>query len=156
MAQSTAQRQSEAVAQLARPSLTLKRRLEAPPAKVFAAWTDPAKIARWFRPSHTIRAYAETDPRVGGRYRIVVHSAAGEEHEVSGTYLEVVPHEKLVFTWSGGCSPQQETLVTVSIKPDGAGSLLTLIHEQFFDEEARYRHEQGWTGCLDALEPFLA
>jgi uncharacterized protein YndB with AHSA1/START domain len=156
MAQSTAQMQSEGVAQFARLSLTLKRRLKAPPAEVFAAWIDPTKIARWFRPGETIPAYAETDPRVGGRYRIVARSAAGEEQQVSGTYLEVVPGEKLVFTWSGPCSPGHDSLVTVTIKPDGDGSLLTLVHEQFFDQELRDGAERGWTGCLDALEAFLS
>ncbi len=46
--------------------------------------------------------------------------------------------------------------MTVLIKPDGAGSLLTLIHEQFFDEAARDRHRQGWISCLDKLEHYLA
>jgi hypothetical protein len=46
--------------------------------------------------------------------------------------------------------------VTVLIKPDGGGSLLTLTHEQFFDETARDRHESGWIGCLNKLERYLA
>jgi len=52
--------------------------------------------------------------------------------------------------------PERESLVTVLIKPDGTGSILTLIHEQFFDEAARDRHHQGWTGCLDKLERYFA
>jgi uncharacterized protein YndB with AHSA1/START domain len=156
MAPSTTQRRSEDLAEIARPSLTLKRRLKAPPAEVFAAWIDPAKIVRWFRPGDSLPACAETDPRVGGRYRIVMQGDAGEDHEVSGTYLDVVPGEKLVFTWSGPCSPGHDSLVTVSIKPDGDGSLLTLVHEQFFDQDLRDRAAGGWTGCLDALERYLA
>jgi len=46
--------------------------------------------------------------------------------------------------------------VTVEIKPEGDGSLLTLTHEQFFDEEARDRHQGGWTRALDKLEKFVA
>jgi len=52
--------------------------------------------------------------------------------------------------------PERESLVTILIKPDGTGSLLTLIHEQFFDEAARDRHQHGWTDCLDKLEGYLA
>jgi hypothetical protein len=52
--------------------------------------------------------------------------------------------------------PERESLVTVLIKPDGDGALLTLIHEQFFDEVTRDRHEYGWTGCLNKLEAYLA
>jgi uncharacterized protein YndB with AHSA1/START domain len=52
--------------------------------------------------------------------------------------------------------PERESVVTILIKSDGDGSQLTLIHEQFFDEAARDRHQHGWSGCLDKLERFLA
>lgn len=74
-----------------KPSLTLKRRLNSPPAKVFSAWTDPEKIKRWFGPGQTQVALAEFDTRVGGRFRIVATSPDGEEHHVSGAFREVVP-----------------------------------------------------------------
>ena len=145
-----------------KPSLTLKRRLKAAPEKVYAAWTNPAQLAKWFGPKDIEALRVELDPRVGGRFRIVMRGTdaceetGAEEHHVSGVYREVVPNEKLVFTWSWRSTPERESLVTVLIKPDGAGSLLTLIHEQLFDEEARDRHEHGWTGCLDKLETYLA
>ena len=57
---------------LEKPSLTLKRRLNAPPSKVFAAWTDPEKLAQWFGPADTVAgsASAELDVKVGGRFRV--------------------------------------------------------------------------------------
>jgi uncharacterized protein YndB with AHSA1/START domain len=139
-----------------KPSLTLKRQLKAQPDKVYAAWTDPEKILKWFGPDKIAVLSAETDARLGGRFRIVMLGADGEEHDVSGTYLEVVPNEKLVFTWAWRSTPERQSLVTVLIKPDGTGSMLTLIHEQFFDEAARDRHREGWSGCLDKLENYLA
>jgi uncharacterized protein YndB with AHSA1/START domain len=139
-----------------KPSLTLKRRLNAPPEKVYAAWTDPEKIAKWFGPDAGAVQRAETDVRIGGRYTIVFETEDGEEHHVSGAYREVVPDRKLVFTWAWRSTPERQSLVTVSIRPDGSGSLLTLLHEQFFDEAARDRHEHGWTGSLDKLERYLA
>jgi uncharacterized protein YndB with AHSA1/START domain len=99
---------------------------------------------------------AELDARPGGRYAIAFKTENGEEHHVSGVYRQVVPNEKLLFTWAWRSTPERESLVTILIKPDGAGSLLTLIHEQLFDEEARDRHKHGWTGCLDKLERYLA
>ena len=84
------------------------------------------------------------------------HRADGEEHDVSGVYREVVPNQKLVFTWAWRTTPERESLVTVTFKPDGDGTLLTLLHEQFFDEAARDRHAYGWTGTLDKLEKFFA
>ena len=139
-----------------KPSLTLKRRLNAPPERVFAAWTDPQKLMQWFGPEQIEMLRAEADARTGGRYRIVMRGADGEEHDVSGVYREVVPNQKLVFTWAWRTMPERESLVTVLIKPDGTGSILTLIHEQFFDEAARDRHEHGWTGCLNKLERYFA
>lgn len=139
-----------------KPSLTLKRRLNAPPERVYAAWTDPQKLKRWFGPEEIEMLRANVDARVGGRFRMVMRGTDGEAHEVSGVYREVVANEKLVFTWAWRSTPERDSLVTVLIKPDGAGSQLTLIHEQFFDEAARDRHEHGWTGCLNKLERYFA
>jgi len=139
-----------------KPSLTLKRRFKAPPAKVFAAWTDPEKIRRWMGPEGVVGLSAEMDARAGGRYRLLMRSPDGEEHDVSGVYREVVPNQKLVFTWAWKSTPERQSLVTVLLKPDGDGTLLTLTHEQFFDETARDHHRQGWTGSLDKLERFVA
>jgi uncharacterized protein YndB with AHSA1/START domain len=145
------------VAQTAtKPSLTIKRRLKASPSKVFAAWTDPEKVKMWMGPGEVKALQAECDVRVGGRYRWLMQSPGGEEHDVSGVYREVVANEKLVFTWAWKTTPERESLVTVLLKPDGAGTLLTLTHEQFVDEEARDRHQGGWNGALDKMEKFVA
>jgi len=138
------------------PSLTIKRRLKAPPAKVFAAWTDPEKVKRWMGPGEVKAVSATCDVRVGGRYRWLMRAPSGEEHDVGGVYREVVPNEKLVFTWAWKSTPERESLVTIEIKADGDGSLLTLTHAQFFDEDARDRHQHGWNGALDKMEKFLA
>ena len=138
-----------------KPSLTIKRRLNAPPAKVYAAWTDPQMIARWFGPAGVESVEAKTDLRIGGRYHIIMH-VPGDRHDVMGVYREMVPNEKLVFTWAWKSTPERESLVTVTLKPDGAGTLLTLLHEQFFDADARDRHQQGWGGAIDKLEKLFA
>jgi uncharacterized protein YndB with AHSA1/START domain len=141
-----------------RPSLTLKRRLHAPPEKVYAAWTDPEKIARWFGPSQVQAGsvHAVIDARIGGRFRISFTNGDGEHHEVGGVYREVVPNEKLVFSWAWHSTPERESLVTVSLKADGGGTLLTLHHEALFDQAARDDHARGWNGALDKLEKYFA
>ena len=138
-----------------KPSLTLKRRLNAPPEAVYAAWTDPKKLVHWFGPDQGPVTKAETDVRVGGRFHVMFHSEDGEEHDVSGIYREVVPNEKLQFTWAWRTMPERESLVTILVKPDDDGALLTLIHEQFFDEPARDRHAYGWNGSLNKLEKLV-
>jgi uncharacterized protein YndB with AHSA1/START domain len=139
-----------------KPSLTIKRRLKAPPAKVYAAWTDPEKVKGWMGPGEVKAKSAESDLRVGGRYRWVMVAPSGQELDVRGVYREIVPNEKLVFTWSWLSAPERESLVTVLLKPDGDGTLLTLTHEQFFDEDARDQHNNGWNGALDKMEKFVA
>jgi uncharacterized protein YndB with AHSA1/START domain len=142
----------------AQPSLTLQRRLQARPEKVYAAWTDPEKIARWFGPSQVKvgSVQADIDLRTGGHYRIAFDMTDGQHHQVGGIYRDVVPNQKLVFSWAWHSTPERESLVTVSLKSDGDGTLLTLHHEQLFDEAARDGHESGWIGTLDKLEKFIA
>ncbi|RZN32548.1 SRPBCC domain-containing protein [Bradyrhizobium sp. Leo121] len=142
----------------ARPGLTLTRRLRARPEKVYAAWTEPENLVQWFGPANvkpgSVRA--ELDVRAGGRYRISFTGNDGEYHEVGGVYRDVVPNERLVFTWAWHSTPERESLVTVSLRSDGAGTLLTFHHEQFVDETARDNHERGWTELFTKLESFIA
>ncbi len=138
-----------------KPSLTIKRRFAAPPEKVYAAWSDPEKMSHWMGPVGTQRVEAECDLRVGGRYAIKM-VMSDDEHDVSGVYREIVPNEKLVFTWAWKTMPERQSLVTVTFRKDGNGTIMTLLHERFFDEEARDRHNAGWTGTMDRLEKFLA
>jgi uncharacterized protein YndB with AHSA1/START domain len=141
----------------ARPSLTIKRRLNASPDKVYAAWTDPEKIIRWFGRADALpeTMRADIDARVGGRFRIRF-STADEYYEVSGIYREVVPDGLLVFSWAWHSTPERESQVTVALQPDGDGTLLTLHHEKLFDLAARDGHERGWTKGIERLEILLS
>ena len=135
-----------------KPSLTLKRRLKAPPEKVYEAWTNPAQMMRWWGGNNEATRTAETDLRVGGRFHVGFKGDTGEQHDVSGTYKEVVPNRKLVFSWAWRTTPERESQVTIDIKPDTDGSILTLTHEQFSSEKARDDHNRGWGAGLDQLE----
>jgi uncharacterized protein YndB with AHSA1/START domain len=139
-----------------KPSLTVKRHLKASPAKVFAAWTDPEKMKQWMGSRGMTGQLAECDPRVGGHYRWVMKSPDGNLFDVGGVYREIVRDEKLVFTWAWKSTPERESIVTVLLKPDGDGTMLTVTHEQFFDEDARDQHRNGWDGALEKLEKLFA
>jgi uncharacterized protein YndB with AHSA1/START domain len=101
-----------------------------------------------------LRVEAECDLRVGGHYHIKM-VVPDDEHDVSGVYRAVVPNEKLVFTWAWKSTPERESLVTVTLKPDGDGTIMTLLHEQFFDEDARDNHNKGWTSIMDRLGHYV-
>lgn len=141
-----------------KPSLTLQRRLNASPERVYAAWTDPEKIVRWFGPEQVLVETVEAlmDVRVGGGYRMRFQTDDGEQHQVGGKYLEVEPNAKLVFTWAWHSTPERESLVTVTIKGEGSHTLLTLLHAQLFDDTAKTGHTRGWTGSLNKLEALFA
>lgn len=139
-----------------KPSLAIRRRLNAPPSRVYDAWTRPDVLMRWFGPDNTTVIRAETDVRVGGRFNIVFQGDDGETHDVSGTYREVMPNERLVFTWTWISTPERESLVTVVLTPDGGGTRLVLTHEAFINETVRDNHQSGWSQGLDKLEALFA
>ena len=138
-----------------KPSLTLVRIYPVAPEKVWRAWTDPEALKHWFGPDEGKVSLAETDVRVGGRFRIVLNTLDGEQHDLSGVYREVQPNRKLVFTWAWKSTPERQSLVTLIFRPSGSGTEFTVLHEQFFDVAARDRHESGWTGSLTKLGRFL-
>lgn len=137
------------------PSVTLVRRIKAPPARVYAAITDPAQMLQWWGPDAGPTLSAEADVRPGGRFSVVFRLLNGDEHNPTGVYREVVPDEKLVFTWEWAGAPERESLVTFLLRPIDDGTELTLIHEQLPDEAARHSHRAGWSGLLDKLPVFL-
>ena len=140
-----------------KPSLTIVRKLKAAPDKVWRALTQPEALKKWMAPDDAFKIpVAETDVRVGGRYHIVMKSPDGEDHDVSGSYRVIVPNRKLVYTWAWKSTPERESLVTFELRAADGGTELTLKHEQFADEEARDKHQQGWTGCLARLEKVVA
>lgn len=139
-----------------KPRLALKRRLKAPPEKVYQAWTQPEQMIRWWGATGHRTPIAETDLRIGGRFRVQFWTPDGEHHSVSGVYRRIEPPTKLVFSWAWQSTPERESQVTIDLEPDSDGTILTLTHEQFFDEKARDDHRGGWTVALDRLEAQFA
>jgi uncharacterized protein YndB with AHSA1/START domain len=132
--------------------LVITRLLKHDRAKVFAALTDPAKMADWFYGMETGQAKVTVDLRPGGHYVIEMSNAAGEKHKPHGTYLEIVPPEKLVFTWSSE-GFVTDSKVTVELFERNEGTELVLTHE--LPEDMVEPHRQGWTSCLLHLESYL-
>jgi uncharacterized protein YndB with AHSA1/START domain len=137
--------------------LQVRRVYNVPVAKVYAAWTDPEQVKHWMGPSDDFgEAQVTSDLRVGGRYRIVMPAPDGELHKVGGTYREIVPNRKLVYTWAWESTPERESLVTVEFNAAGNGTELVVTHEQFADTEARDKHQHGWNGCIERFGRYLS
>ncbi|MCG8603897.1 SRPBCC domain-containing protein [bacterium] len=138
-------------------SLTLKRTFAAPCEKVFRAWTDPAELGKWWRVSEGWSTpVAEVDLRVGGQYRLGMQDPEAEgPYVVFGTYQEVVPPNKLVYTWQWEGLESEATLVTVVFRDLGESTEVELVHTKFPNQEECHKHNQGWLGCLQQLEAIL-
>lgn len=137
-------------------SLTLVRRIAARPTIVFGALTTPEGIACWWGPDDGPVLVAETDLRVGGRFRVRFRMRDGTEHESSGHYLEITEPTRLVMTWRwtvGGEAGEaaEESHIEVDLRPIDTGCELTFTHSRLQTEASRASHEQGWTGALDKL-----
>jgi uncharacterized protein YndB with AHSA1/START domain len=139
-----------------KPSLTIVRRLKASPARVYAAWTRPELMARWWGPDAGPVLSAEADPRVGGSFRVVFQTLDGDTHDCRGEYRQVEADRKLVFTWEWVTLPERRSLVTIQLRPIDVGTEMTFRHEQFFDEAARDGHRTGWSGAFEKLDALIA
>ncbi len=140
-------------------SLTLVRRIAARPSIVFEMLASPGGITEWWGPDDGPVLIAETDVRVGGRFRVRFRMLDGTEHESAGEYLEVDAPTRLAMTWrwTGGMEDAGESRLEFDIVPVDDGAELTLTHSRLQDEASRESHEDGWRGALDKLERhFLA
>ena len=134
-------------------SLTLKRRIAARPSIVFDALTTPEGIGFWWGPDDGPVLIAETDVRVGGRFKVRFRMRDGGEHESSGEYLEVVRPERLAmsFRWTGA-DDSGESRIDIDLRAIEEGTSLTFTHSRLRDEAVKRSHEQGWSGSLDKLQ----
>jgi uncharacterized protein YndB with AHSA1/START domain len=137
-------------------SLTLVRRIRARPSVVFDALTTPDGIAQWWGPDAGPVLLAETDVRVGGRFRVRFRMLDGTEHESTGEYLEVVESTRLVMSWqwtSGGEPDEagESSRIEIDLKRIDIGTEMTLTHARLRTQASRASHEQGWAGALDKL-----
>jgi len=125
---------------------------------VLRAWTDAKEFALWFHPSadHTT-IISQLDVKVGGKYSLEMHNKNGNVFKMSGTYQQIKPPEKLAFTWRWNTAPPEtETLVVLEFLDLGNATEIVLSHGQFPDPASRDQHNQGWAGCLERLQNYLA
>lgn len=137
-------------------ALVVARRFQATPERVFDAWLDPARAARFlFATPEGRMLRVEIDPRVGGRFAIVEQRAEGPAGHF-GRYLEIDRPHRLAFTFSDNEADPEGDLVVIEIRPEGAGCELTLTHRLAPAWLAwRDRVEHGWAMVLAGLADLL-
>lgn len=134
-------------------AIRITRVIKADPQAVWEAWTRPEHMERWACPAPEGVKAVETDLRVGGSFEIRME-VDGQAHTAFGTYKEVDPPRRLVYTWDWReeSHAMGDTTVTVEFEPEGDGTRVVLLHEGFPAVEARDGHREGWTACLTHFE----
>ena len=144
-----------------RPTLQMQRHFDAPRALVWRAWTNPEVMVLWLGPVEWPAVSASQDLRVGGAWRACLRSPdTGQDLWQGGVYREIVPEERLDFTFKWDEShedgPPVDTLVTVQLSDVPGGTLMDVTHEGRKSEQSLVGHRHGWTSTFERLEAFLA
>ena len=139
--------------------LVLTRLIDAPPAKLYRAWTEPELLKQWFAPLPYTTPVAELDVRPGGANFIVMRAPDGTDLPNRGIYLEVVPNERLVFTdaytraWELAAKPFMTVILTFENEGGRTRYTARVRHWTVADREAHERmgFHSGWGKCTDQL-----
>jgi len=130
----------------------IRRVIPVPRERVFAAWLDPVSLARWMG---TVEGADVTalDPRVGGKFRIVMRHRGGTvEHW--GEYQAIERPSLLSFTWLSPNTDHRPTLVTVELQDRANSTELILTHRRLPRHQVD-AHRRGWTEIVAAVERAL-
>jgi uncharacterized protein YndB with AHSA1/START domain len=153
-----------ATSETADRELVLTRLIDAPPEKLFNAWTDPDLLKQWFAPLPWTTPHAELDVRPGGSTLVVMRGPDGSEFPNRGVYLEVVKNRRIVFTdaFSAAWEPSAKPFMTVILTFENEGGKTRYIalvrHWTVADREAHEKmgFHEGWGRCADQLIALVA
>jgi uncharacterized protein YndB with AHSA1/START domain len=135
-------------------TLVVRRFIPVPRERVFAAWLDPTSLAAWMRPAGTTDATAEVDPRVGGKFRIVM-AQRPKQYEHTGEYLVIESPRRLSFTWISQATDHRPTTVTIELFEREGGTELVLTHRQLPSSQIE-PHRSGWSDIVRELQGRLS
>ena len=135
-------------------AVALDRVIAAPRSKVYRAWLDPALLARWMGPDDFTVTVATVDERVGGVHQVEMLDADGGHHTFVSVIEELVPDERIVFTFKFDPEAQESTLTLTFADAEGGGTALRLEHERI-DVEGTLDTQSvniGWGQTLAKLQ----
>jgi uncharacterized protein YndB with AHSA1/START domain len=133
-------------------SLTIVRLIKARPAVVFDLLLTPDGLKKWIGPDAGPVVIAESDLRVGGRYRVRFKMLDGNEYEAGGEYLEIDARRRLVQTWIWSDDPAASaSRIDIDLRDVPQGTELTFTHSLLPDQKTADGHRKGWSASLDKL-----
>lgn len=134
-------------------TVRLHRVLRAPPAKIYRAFLEPEAIAKWLPPYGFTCRVQQIDARVGGSFRMsFTNFSTGHSHSFGGTYLELVPHERICHTDRfDDPNLKAEMRTTVSLRKVSCGTELSIVQEGLPDLIPLEACYLGWQESLTLL-----
>lgn len=138
------------------PELTITRIVKARRELVWRAWTEAEELAGWL-PSTPVESIS-FDVREGGRYRYtMIDAESGEEYPTGGVFLEVLPLERLVFTWGRPEEAVESSpVVTLTLTAHGEGTEMVFHLRGFAGHPGDHYVYDGWSDALDDLTARLS
>lgn len=129
--------------------------------KLYQAWIGSEELKKWWKPEDLILEKVENDIQLNGKILYLFKSEKGGEVRVSGEYLEVVPKEKLKYSWNWELPElnNQEDgkfILTIRFLDVPQGSRLEVTQESFPNDEALSTHRNSWESALSSLFNFLS
>ena len=140
-------------------TLMIRRTFDADIQTLWQALTDPEAWLQWFGGGHATPVSTSAELRPGGAWRIEMRgNETGTAFVLNGTYSEVDPPRRLVFSWAWASAPDQVSQVTYVLSPGESAERTTLVltHERLADSGLRDDHGRGWTASLERLAGHLA
>lgn len=138
----------------------VRRRFDAAPEMVFAAFADPALVRRWLKPSPEVSLDVLAYEFVaGGQYRFAYSTPGEPLMHVNGVFALIEPPSRIVFSWNIEPPDQHAGIrseVRISIAPMDEGAELVIQHVDLSRAGAPQRHAEGWRGAMEGLAAFLA
>ena len=135
--------------------LVITRVFDAPRSIVWKAWTDPEQVRAW-GPRGFTTPEREMEFRPGGAWHAVMISPEGRTFRQHGVVREVVPLERLVFTFIWDDSPDVEMLVSVTFADRGAQTEMVFRQTGLVSDASRDGHAGGWNEAFDGLTDVIA
>ncbi|PZR15977.1 MAG: polyketide cyclase [Archangium gephyra] len=136
--------------------LIMERIFKAPRELVWRALSDPAEALQWLGPREFPAVKFETEGRVGGTWRACLKGPGGEKELWQGGVIrELVPNEKLSFTFKWDEPDAIETVVTYTLSDAPGGTRMVFQQEPFSSEASRESHRGGWDSTFDRLAEWV-
>jgi uncharacterized protein YndB with AHSA1/START domain len=131
-------------------SFKITKTIKAPRKKVYEAWTDLKAAKKWSVPEGCTITSLKSNFKVGGKYRLAMKTPYGPMSN-QGVYLEIVPNQKIVYTFIWEVEDTEENLIKIEFKVKGKDTQLVMTGSKFEIKDEAAGNKEGWSSCIEKL-----